>query len=259
MASITGSVGQGGKNRSDDVRTVQHLLLLNRDKLTPLMPPVVSGVCDAQTLLLIREFQKRVVRLASPDSRVDPGGRTLRTLNEASATGGNGNGGGSSTPLGGEPLLEGLTLPSGPAKVLKEILKSAGIARAKVTSVSRTAYDQARIMYENCVAHGAEYNKNMYASAGDKVIDVYEANKTKPRDTVIELMRAKIVELGPTRVSTHISEDYYTFDVAPSSIPGTKLQAFEEAIRAHKAVTKLIPPPVDPAYHIEIPKNSPHL
>ncbi len=259
MVSITGSVGQGGKNRPDDVRSIQQLLVKNMHQLTPLMPCAVSGVCDVQTTTLIREFQRRVVRLASPDSRVDPGGRTLRTLNAGASPGGNGSSGGSTAPLAGDPILEGKTLPNTAAKVLKEILKSAGIARAQVTSVSRTPYDQARIMYENCEEHGAAYNKTMYASSGDKVIDVYEANKTKPRDTVIELMRAKIVELGPTRVSSHISENYYTFDVAPSSIPGTKLKAFEDAIRAHKAVSKLIPPPVDPAYHIEIPKNSPHL
>jgi hypothetical protein len=259
MVSILGSVGQGGRNRADDVRAVQQLLVNNMHQLTPLMPCAVSAVCDTQTITLIREFQRRVVRLASPDGRVDPGGRTLRTLNQGTTSSAVTGGGGAAAPLAGDPILEGNTLPTAAAKVLKEILKSAGIARAKVTSVSRTPYDQARVMYENCEKHGAEYNKNMYASTGDLVIDVYEANKAKPRDTVIELMRAKIVALGPTRVSKHISEDHYTFDVAPSSIPANKHKAFEDAVKAHKAVSKLIPPPVDPAYHIEIPKNSPHL
>ena len=72
-------------------------------------------------------------------------------------------------------------------------------------------------------------------------------------------MRAKIVDLGPTTVSKHISDSHFTFDVAPSSIPVTKQADFLVAIKAHKAITKVIPPPVDPAFHIEIPKNSPHL
>ncbi|MEX2264963.1 MAG: hypothetical protein WD696_23615 [Bryobacteraceae bacterium] len=127
------------------------------------------------------------------------------------------------------------------------------------TSVSRTPADQARVMYENCVSKGVQFNKNMYAAAGDKVVDVYAGNKDKPRATVIQLMLAKILEIGPAKVSKHISDTHYTFDVAPSSIPTAKHAAFLSAVKAHKAVSKVIPPPTDPAFHIELPKNSPHL
>jgi hypothetical protein len=209
------------------------------------MPVPVSGVCDPQTVLLIEEFQKRVVKAASPDGRVDPGGRTLRALDAAAPA--------------GEPALDGNTLPAPAAKVLKEILKAAGVARATVTSVSRTPADQARVMYDNCVSRGVEFNKRMYAAAGDKVVDVFAANKSKPRDTVIALMLKKILEVGPEKVSKHISDTHYTFDVAPNSMPANQQAAFLAAVRGHKAVSHVIPPPVDPAYHIEIPKNSPHL
>jgi hypothetical protein len=64
-------------------------------------------------------------------------------------------------------------------------------------------------------------------------------------------------EIGPAKVSKHISESHYVFDVAPSSI--TNKPAFLKAAKAHKAVTNVLEPPADRAYHIEIRKNSPHL
>jgi hypothetical protein len=242
---ITASVGKNGANRSDDVKTIQTLLNLKIAKLVPFMPVPVSGNCDEQTILMIEQFQRRVMNRSNPDGKVDVNGQTLARLSEAApAT---------------DPVVNGNRLPDPAAKVLKEILKAAGIPSAIVTSVSRTPADQARVMYENCVLKGAQFNKNMYAAAGDKVVDVFIANETKPRDTVIVLMLAKIIEVGPANVSKHISDTHYTFDVAPSSIPPAKHAKFLEAIKAHKAVSNVIPPPTDPAFHIEIPKNSPHL
>jgi hypothetical protein len=52
----------------------------------------------------------------------------------------------------------------------------------------------------------------------------------------------------------HMSDTHYTFDVAPSSIPKEKHAAFVAAVLANKAVSKLIQPPKDPAFHLEIPK-----
>jgi hypothetical protein len=212
------------------------------------MPVPISGTCDSQTMLLIDEFQRRVMRVPSPDGRVDPNGGMIKAL-----------GAGAPATPGGEPTVIGNALPAAALKVLKEVLKAAGIAQAQVTSVSRTPADQARVMYDNCVSKGAAFNKTMYAAAGDKVVDVFVANKDKPRDKVIELMKAKILELGPSHVSKHISDTHYTFDVAPSSIPPSKHGAFLTAIKAHKAISNVIPPPTDPAFHIEIPKNSPNL
>ena len=248
MATITGSVGRNGLNRPSDVKIVQGLLNQHMTMLIPFLPLPVTGNCDAATILRIGEFQKRGMKIMMPDQRVDPGGATLRDLSKSSNT----------APVG-EPILEGNTLPAPAAKVLKEILKAAGLPRATVTSVSRTPADQARVMYDNCVSKGVAFNKNMYAAAGDKVVDVYAANKTSPRDTVIALMLAKLLEVGPEKVSKHISDTHYTFDVAPSSIPAGKQPGFLTAIKAHKAVSKVIPPPTDPAFHIEIPKNSPYL
>jgi hypothetical protein len=249
MPLIGASVGRSGLNRAEDVKVVQALLNQHIAELSPLLPVGVSGTCDAQTILMIEEFQRRVLSIEEPDGRVDPGGRTIAALN---------SGTGAATPSG-EPVLDGVDLPGPAAKVLKAILRTAGLPRARVTSGSRTPAEQARVMYENCVANGVEFNLRLYGAAGDKVVGVFAANQAKPRDTVIQLMLDKIVELGPANVSKHISVDFFVFDVAPSSIPAAKQPAFLAAINAHPAVSKVIPPPADPAYHIEIPKNSPHL
>ena len=55
--------------------------------------------------------------------------------------------------------------------------------------------------------------------AGDRIVDVFAANRDQPRDAVIQLMTEKILEIGPEKISMHMSDTHYTFDVAPSSIP----------------------------------------
>jgi hypothetical protein len=155
-----------------------------------------------------------------------------------------------------EPVLEGVPLPEPAARILKDILKVAGLAGATVTSGHRTPAEQARVMYENCVSKGAAYNHAMYCTAGDKVVDLFQANHDQPRDAVIQLMTEKILEIGPDSVSMHMSDTHYTFDVAPSSIPESKHAAFVAAVLANKAVSRLIRPPKDPAFHLEIPKTA---
>lgn len=246
MVMVTASVGRGCVNRLSDVRHVQDMLNRCVSKLAPMGPVTVSGQCDSKTVLLIEEFQRRVVRTPMPDGRVDPGGRTLALLIGAPTT-------------GVEPVLSGTPLPVAAAKVLRETLASAGVASARVSSVSRAPAQQARIMYDSCVAKGAAFNKRMYAKAGDKVVDVYTANKDEPREAVIKLMLAKIAEVGPEQMSRHVSETHYTFDVVTTSIPVDKQPAFLKAIKAHPAVSNVIAPPSDPAFHIEIAKNSPSL
>lgn len=244
MPTITGSVGRGRDNHPDDVKVIQTLLNQDIAKLSPLMPTAVSGNCDAQTILMIEEFQRRVLRFRAPDGVVGPGGRTLAALNGISA---------------GEPALQGIVLPAPAAKVLKEILKAAGISRAIVKRGARTPAEQACVMYENCVSKGVEFNKRLYAIPGGKVVDVFAANQDKPRNAVIQSMLDKIIEVGPSNVSKHVSGTHFTFDVDPNSMSTAQQTAFLAAIRAHKAVSKVIPPPADPAFHIEIPRDSPNL
>ena len=73
-ASIRSSVGQGGRNRSDDVETVQ--LLLNRQGQRPSLVP--DGDCGKKTIGAIKAFQQK--ELGWKDGRVDPDGKTWRAL-----------------------------------------------------------------------------------------------------------------------------------------------------------------------------------
>ena len=78
MVQITGSVGVGGQNRRDDVVTVQSLI--NQKIPFPLKLLDVDGVCGSLTKNAIAEYQRRNLKMARPDGRVDPGGATFRSL-----------------------------------------------------------------------------------------------------------------------------------------------------------------------------------
>lgn len=85
MLRITGSVGNNGQNRTNDVRTVQELLNKNIKHLYPLLPLKPDGACGPITIGLIREFQRRKAGLSKPDGRVDPDGKTFLALIEATS------------------------------------------------------------------------------------------------------------------------------------------------------------------------------
>ena len=143
-------------------------------------------------------------------------------------------------------------------KVLEDIMQAAGISTAVISSTSRTPADQARVMFNNIVSTSVAAQKKLYAAAGDAVIDEYVKAK-KANQTPIEIkaaMEAKIIEIGPTKVSHHAADPNVlcVFDVAPSSI--AKKAAFEKAVKADKRVSKFITPPLDPGYHLEIPQPS---
>lgn len=143
-------------------------------------------------------------------------------------------------------------------KVLEDILQAAGLSSALITSTARTPADQARVMYANIVRTGVARQKQLYAAAGDMVIDEYVKAKRAGK-TEVEIkaaMEAKIIAIGPTKISHHAADPNIlcVFDVAPSSI--AKKAAFEKAVRADRRVKKFLMPPVDPAYHLEIPQPS---
>lgn len=142
--------------------------------------------------------------------------------------------------------------------VLRDILRTAGLRSALISSTARTPPQQARVMYNNIEAKGVAAQKKLYAAAGDAVIDVYVKSKAakKSPDQIKADMEAKIIELGPTRISHHAADPKVlnVFDVAPSSIADKK--AFELAVSKDKRVSKFLLPPNDPGYHLEIPQPS---
>ncbi len=80
------SVGYGGTNLYRDVKNVQYLLNLNRmvdANFRVHMPEnlVMDGDCGQLTTDAIVNFQTKVVGFMYGDARVDPNGKTLRTLN----------------------------------------------------------------------------------------------------------------------------------------------------------------------------------
>jgi hypothetical protein len=81
MATIGGSVGNGGKNARNDVLAIQNLINQCIGSLVPRAPLAANGVCDSATKDAITDFQQRVVKISAPDGRVDPGGHTLEALN----------------------------------------------------------------------------------------------------------------------------------------------------------------------------------
>ena len=79
MNGITGSVGSRGSNRAEDVSAVQALLNLRTGFFDMQVLPV-TGVCGADTIRAIRNYQVRVLGQRRADGRVDPGGATWRAL-----------------------------------------------------------------------------------------------------------------------------------------------------------------------------------
>ena len=248
MATIHGSVGRGGKNFPDDCKIVQTLLNKHLSTMPSVGELTVDGVVGPRTIGAIVEFQKYYMQLAKPDGLVDVGGATLTRLSEKDVKTAYG------TTI--EPVVTGKALPEPALRVLLEIMRESNNAEARVTSVTRTAADQARIMYEAIQLYGVQYSFDLYSGPGDKVTQIYVDNQAKPRDQVIGLMEEKIKEIGPAKVSLHCSESHHVFDVAPSSVAHGS--SFLKAARHHPKVSRVLDPdskPKDVAYHIEIPKS----
>src|SRR5215213_7126043 len=92
-------------------------------------------------------------------------------------------------------------------QVLEDILQAAGIGGALISSTARTPADQARVMFNN-IGTSVAAQKKLYAAAGDEVIDEYVKAK-KAGKTPAEIkaaMEAKIISIGPTKVSHHAAD-----------------------------------------------------
>lgn len=82
---ITASVGHGGRNNSADVLTIQKRL--NALMHPPRKPLAMDGLSGPNTEGVIADFQINVLNFRRPDRRVDPGGKTIRALNDPASEG----------------------------------------------------------------------------------------------------------------------------------------------------------------------------
>jgi hypothetical protein len=143
-------------------------------------------------------------------------------------------------------------------EVLTDICAACKVDSVTVSSTQRDPFNQARVMYANIVSQGVAAQKKLYREPGQMVINAFvEAkSKGKTKDEIIKAMEAKIIEIGPSKVSRHAANPKIlnVFDIAPSSIPSSKRSAFEKAVRAESRVSKFLTPPNDPGYHLEIPQ-----
>ncbi len=81
------SVGEGGVNQMADIRKIQDLLNLARQRLITagirferFNRLAEDGVIGSKTIGAIKIFQRDIVGFPNPDGRIDPGGRTMQVL-----------------------------------------------------------------------------------------------------------------------------------------------------------------------------------
>lgn len=82
--AIKFSVGENAKNIGADVKIVQELLniIIEQNELIPFDRLKTDGIAGKKTKHIIREYQRRIVGMAAPDGRVDPNGKTFKSLIE---------------------------------------------------------------------------------------------------------------------------------------------------------------------------------
>ena len=168
-SSISKPVGdwqKGSANESADVIAVQTLLTKVADKLNKptFKPNTVNGTVSktphaSSTVKAIMAFQKDVLGIASPDGRVDPGGKTLKGLENLA------NSGGFEKFQGVDPALQG--------KAASFIARYGAVT---ISSGKRTTFQQAVEM-----AKMSDTDLNMYGAASDYVVKIKaipRANRT---------------------------------------------------------------------------------
>ncbi len=266
---IQQSVGQDGKNRKNDVFFIQELI--NIVSLSEFQIPqvTVDGKIGDKTKKAISKFQQYIVKLKLPDSRIDPNGRTEKTLVSKVIE----------LDQDAIPSLlikyklkkEKLAITgSGPRNInyrtnakkvvsiyseniIKLSMGYAGINKCDFSSTLRTFDDQARIMYDNCSKYPAANSVATlraargwgYAKTGRGVEKVYFDNKSKSKDEVKKLMKEEIVESynkgNMTSLHCVAEADYKkknVLDIPFSSVSISKHKSFEQALMGMSAKVK---------------------
>jgi len=169
------------------------------------------------------------------------------------------------TALAAEPELTGRAVPERVRTVLLDILKQAAIDGARVTSTTRTAAEQAKVMFDFVNRNGLEAALELYGPHGDAIIKVCAASYKqhgKCTDPILPKMLDEtrrqlelLAKQGERRTELmHTSDTHFTIDIAPESISDPP--AFEAAVAADRRVSRFLKPPLDRnSYHLEIPRD----
>ena len=157
--------------------------------------------------------------------------------------------------------------------VLTSIMKAAGVYTVRITSTYRSAHDQARVMAHNIEQTGAKKQRALYkGKPGSRLVDLYEREKAAVEEAerrgidtgvrvgfgmqrhLITVLERRISEIGQEKVSNHsgMQAILNVFDVDPHTMSPKDAKAFLEAAKNDSRVTRIIPPPKDPAFHFEI-------
>ncbi|MGB3464015.1 MAG: hypothetical protein WBA74_02040, partial [Cyclobacteriaceae bacterium] len=164
------------------------------------------------------------------------------------------------------------------ARAIYKTASEAGESSLRISSGSRSPKEQARVMYNKTKSEGVTSMKNLYAPAGDQVVDVFDKAQrgniigsklnnilgtdilTLSDTEIKSSMTNKINELGPTSVSKHASDPsvLQVFDIAPSSI--SDKSSFTQSININTGPGQVIsrrflPGGSEKAFHIEIPQT----
>ena len=211
MTKIAHSVGRGGANLPDDVRVVRMMLagfVAQAGK-----PPLSnSPQIDEATMTAIFQFQRQVMRFSAPDTRIDPGGRTLQGLAQYAQRPA-GVPAPAAPTAAGQPRLTYAADVASADKIVSDYalsvarrgLSMAGMSAGVITSTLRRPAEQAAIMYRYAHKNLAKQFA-LYGATGDEVLNVYKANAGKPQATVVALMQSKIEDLmrAGRLVSRHV-------------------------------------------------------
>ena len=144
--------------------------------------------------------------------------------------------------------------------VLNDVMRAAGIESLRITSTFRSPEMQARIMFDQIDRRGEKAARRLYNATAEQVLDVYVALRQKRvSDTeIITAMADKIraLRLKDPRAFKHVADPKIlnTLDIAPSSIPVARRDAFRKAIANESRISRFLGPPVDEAFHLEIPQ-----
>lgn len=212
------SVGRGGANDMRDVKLVQ--LLLNCQLPKGCQPMAVDGRCGNKTIATITAFQRHSLNYSRPDGRIDPSGKSIRTLLagyeawhreqiRAVITGQvpwravadsitnkvKSFQDASNAVVYSPSIANELQLVSAKSKkIIRDALREAGMQKAVITETIRTARQQAEIMYRNASIN-LKSQLNMYSAGGDEILAVFSQNKALAKTECIDLMTEKAQEV----------------------------------------------------------------